>query len=56
MAVGANNFLQDVLGAFSPDKRLGVLVVMNDVAIDGINQSRNTVEDTSPQLVGGDIA
>ena len=56
MAVGANDFLQDVASAFGPDERFGLGVVMSDVFIDDANQFRHAGEHPTTQALGGDIA
>ena len=56
MAIGANDFLQDVIGLGSPDKRLGGLVMHGDVFLDGGIEFRDAAEHATAQTASGDIA
>ena len=55
MAIGPEDFLQDVLGAFCPDTEFRILVVMNDVFINGSDQFGHAGEYATAQLLDGDV-
>ena len=55
MAIGPDDFLQDVVGLGSPDERLGVLVMHGDVFLDGGVEFRDAAEHATAQTAGGDV-
>ena len=56
MAVGTDDFLEDVIGLGSPDKRFGGLVMHGDVFLDGGVEFRDAAAHATAQTAGGDIA
>ena len=55
MAIGANDFLKDVIGACSPDKRLGIFVMHDDAILDCADQFRDAAEHAAAQTFGCDV-
>lgn len=56
MTIGRDDLLQDVAGALGPDERLGVVVVMSDVFVDGSHEFWHAGEHATAQAVLGDVS
>ncbi|WP_040851568.1 hypothetical protein [Nitrosospira lacus] len=55
MAIGPIDFLQDIIGLGSPDKRPGGVVMHGDVFLDGSVEFRDAAEHATAQTAGDDI-
>ena len=53
--IGANDFLEDVLGLGGPDKGFRIFVMHSDVLRDGGDGLRDAAKYTAPQPFGGDV-
>src|SRR5574337_96794 len=56
MAIGSNDFLQDIAGLGGPDKGLGGLVMHGDIFLDGCVEFRDTAKYATAQPPGSDVA
>jgi hypothetical protein len=54
-SAGAFDLLEDVGGRGSPDRGLGVLIVMVSVFADSLDQLLHSAEDTSTQPILGQV-